>query len=585
MAKKFDFSCERFTGLNLSEDREHTLGAGESPEMVNFTVTDSYKLKKRKGYKVLCGHEGVGRGITYARVSGKDAAFYAVGKEVFCYSDGTEEKIGEIASESGGVDFLNVSGKLYILDGVCIKVWNGEKFSDIEPYRPLVAISTTPDGAGVSFEEKNILTGKMRQTFSPGANTVTLQLAATELDSIDYVHVGGRRLSTSSYTVDLQKGTVSMSTTAEEMLIPDGVEIGFTKNSGNENLLHSMRHAILFGKENDTRIFLYGDAENPDTIRYSGVQNGISSMEYFPENNFNKVGCRGAVKSIVRHYDRLMIFCESETFYSYMEESESESGVKYSVFPIHPLSDSVGCEAEKFAVLCNNFPITIDRNSLYRWRSSSIRDERYAENIGERIRRGMSGWDICDVGSFDSEKTGELFIYYSDECYVYNYNLDVFYYWKGIVSKGFVSAEGERILFLNRDGSLCALFESSLDGDSAVCASWSTPYLEFADGIKNLHRLDIETSPDINTKADIYWVSDHGERGQKSFFEELRRFTFEKLDFTNIGFSTGISSRRMSARVRHKRFEKMKLKFENNYPDSSLHILSYSTRGVITDKK
>ncbi len=585
MAKSFDFLCDRFTGLNLSSDREHSLRSGESPYMVNFSITDSYKLKKRSGYRVLFLHDGEGRGIICTRLKGKECVVFVAGNKVYSLENGVETLLGELESDSGSVSFIQVSDKLYILDGVKIKVWDRERFSDIVPYRPLIAVSTTPDGAGVAFEEKNILTGKMRQSFSPGANSVTLQLAATELDSVDYVHVGGRTLSKDNYIIDLKKGTVVVNSTAEEMQIPDGVEIGFTKCDGNENSLHRMRRALLFGGENDTRIFLYGDTESPNVIRWSGVRDGLCDMDYFPVNNFNTVGMKSPIRSVIRHYDRLMIFCEREAFYSYMEKSENESGLEYSVFPTFPLSDSVGCEADGFAVLCNNYPITLDRHTLYRWHSSSVRDERYAEDIGERIKRGFDGWDVKNVKSFDSERTGELFLSYKDECYVYNYVLDVFYFFKGIDSRAFAVRDDGAILFVRADGALCILFEGEYDDTSPISAVWTTPYLDYAEGVKNLHRLEVCLCPDMDTRLDVCWTSNHGESGQKSFFKRYKRATFKKLDFTSLGFETGLSVQRFSQRLRHKRFEKMKLRFENSYPESSVQILSYRTLGKVTDKK
>jgi hypothetical protein len=280
-----------------------------------------------------------------------------------------------------------------------------------------------------------------------------------------------------------------------------------------------------------------------------------------------------------------MIFCRGETYYSYIEKATDEKGMEYSIFPIRPLSDSVGCESPGFAVLVDNFPVTLDRHSLYRWRSSSVRDERYAENIGERVRALLSGWDAALVRSFDSEKSSELFIRYGEHVLVYNYALDVFYLWRGLDACGFVSLDNGRILFLRADGALCALFESDTDDGEAVKAYWCTPYLELARGIKNLYSLSVTVSPDIDTAADIHWFSDHGESGSRSYSEEYRRFSFEKLNFARLGFMTGVCSRAFKLRLRHKRFEKLKLRFEDPYYSSTLHVLSFTASGLVTDKK
>jgi hypothetical protein len=69
----------------------------------------------------------------------------------------------------------------------------------------------------------------------------------------------------------------------------------------------------------------------------------MTSFEYFPENNFNTVGTKGEITSVLRHYDRLIIFLRGESFYSYQESRIDENGVEYNVFPTRPLSDSIGC--------------------------------------------------------------------------------------------------------------------------------------------------------------------------------------------------------------------------------------------------
>ncbi len=584
MSRNFDVSFEKFSGLNLSLDREHTLSSGESCRMQNFCITDAYKLKKRSGFEVLVRNTSEGRGITAVRMKGVERVVYVVGREVYCYSAGTNTLIGQLESDSGEVDFLYLSEKLYFLDGVKIKVWDGETFQDINPYRPLVAISTTPSGAGVAFEETNCLTGKVRQSFSPTQNAQEIYLPVIP-KSVDYVKVGGVELSKNNYTVNFDRGTVTVSCAGETMLLPDSLEIGYTVKEENKVNIHSFRHAVCFGGDNDTRVFLWGSANMPNTVYYSSAVNGMTSIEYFPENNFNTVGTKGEITSVLRHYDRLVIFLKGESFYSYQESRVDDNGVTYNVFPTRPLSDSIGCSTPNFARLIDNFPVTLDRHSLYKWVDTSIRDERYAVNIGERIRRGIMGWDSDKIRSFDSDKTHEFFIWQGDEIYVYNYMLDVFYFWCGFESAGFCALEDGKIMFVSKNGSLCIMNGGANDDGHAVKCVWETPYLEYAKGVKNLQSVFVEVYPDISTRLNLFWVSDHATSGKKSFFEHHKRFTFEKLDFNNLGFKTGKSPNMFFSRIKHKRFEKMKLRIESEFCDSHLHVLSLRALGVVSDKK
>lgn len=584
MAKKFTYTCEKFLGLNYNRSKNSIL-AGESPDMQNFTVTPSYTLEKRRGYSVLSRKSSRGRGIWCGMLSDKECVVYVSGKEVFYRCEGEERALGELESEDGIVSFLCWFDSLYLLDGVKIKVLKDGVLSDIEPYRPLVAVSTTPDGAGVSFEGKNLLTGKMRQSFTMNGTSTTLRLALSELDSIDYVKMGESYLSSTQYTKDIQKGTVTLLQSYADYNLIDGVEVGFTKEDGLEKLVHSMRFAQVYGGKNDTRIFLYGDRDNPDTLRYSAVYNGKSSMEYFCENDFNKIPDGSPITSTARHFDRLMIFCPGSAYNAWVEEKSDENGLEYSIFPMTVLSDSVGCECEDFVRLANNFPITLDRGTLYRWRSSSIRDERYSEDIGERVKSQLGELLPDTVRSFESERTDELFIYSGDTLYVYNYRLDLFYLWRGVPSAGFATLSDGRVLFVRHDGSLCSLFDSDTDDGEEIKAFWTTPYLDLADGVKNLYGAHVNISSYIDTAFDLSWVSDHGESGRESFRENYRRFSFEKLNFLRFGFNTSLSGRRIPLRVKHKRFEKLSLRIENSYKDSPLHIFSFALKGIVTDKK
>lgn len=583
MPRSFSFTLDKFYGIDYRA--ENTDSVLYSPDAVNFCVTDSYKLKKRDGYAVIFPHSSAGRGIISCRINSCESVFYCVGKNVYCMKSGEEREIGTLDSDEGDVTFLLFSNRLYIFDGVKIKVYDGENFGELEPYRPLIAVSTTPDGAGVAYEEKNLLTGKMRQSFTMNGTGVTLKLALEKIDSVDYVKIGDETVEKNLYTVNLEKGSVTLESKWRDYEVIDGIEIGFSKSDGQEGDIHRMRYGVLYGGENDTHVFLYGDRSDPSLIRYSGVSGGCAMMEYFPENSFNRVGTKSGVVSIVRHYDRLVIFCEGEAFYAYTEESTGIDGKKRKIFPQRPLSNAVGCCVPGFAPLVDSYPVTFDRGTLFRWRETSVRDERYAEDIGGRIKAGLAKWNPEKIRCFDNFSSHELYVYYGNEIFLYNYRLDTFCLWRGIASCGFALTEEGKLFFLREDGSLCLFSASEYDDTKPVEAYWTSGYMNIADGVKNLYRVKLVIRPDVRTRADLFWYSDHAGEGKKSFSDSYRRFAFSSLDFSSLGFMTSLSPVKMSYRLRHKRFERIKLKISCDSPGASLHLLSLCLEGAVTQKK
>ena len=64
---------------------------------------------------------------------------------------------------------------------------------------------------------------------------------------------------------------------------------------------------------NDTRVFLYGNAEEKNRTYFSDLGNEVANVEYFPGNNFIDVGSSNtAITDMNRQYDRLIISKENE---------------------------------------------------------------------------------------------------------------------------------------------------------------------------------------------------------------------------------------------------------------------------------
>ncbi|MBR6633538.1 MAG: hypothetical protein IKL05_04450 [Clostridia bacterium] len=584
MARSFNIRIDKFLGLHQCEAGESRLRSGESPRMKNLTVTPSYTLLQRDGWERVAETSGEGRAIFTGAIKGKDRVIWVVSDKVYSLDNGEISVIGELESSEGKVSIFHFASKLYFLDGTKIKVWDGDSFGDIEPYVPLIAISCDYSGAGTSFEDVNLLTGKKRQSFTTDGENKWYQLAETELDSVDLVVLDGKVMSSSKYSVNLTKGLVEFNSVPSSAGV-NNLEITFTKGSAEgAGNIHRMTHALSYGGDNDTRVFLWGDAEYPSIIRYSGVYGGISGMEYFPELNFNRIGDGGEITSALRHYDKLVLFTESEAFQCWGETKTDINGMEYTVFPIKTVSSQVGCASKDFAKLIDNKPITLTHSGLYLWSSSSIRDERNAQEIGERIRVGLKSFDTERVSSFDRSATSELYIWQGERVYVYNYALDLFYYYEGFDATAFSEDREGLMWFVRADGALCRITDEKLDGGSAIEFCWDSGYEEICGlDTKNVHRLEFELYPISTTSFSFVWVSEYMTSKDETLEIKYKVFDFSNIWFDSFIFNTAVTPVRLHKRIKTKRTKGFKIMLKNDGDRGDFHLLSLSVIGRVSD--
>ncbi len=576
MAKNFVSEIKSFSGLHEVVGGQTVLKRGESPKMKNLKVTENFTLAEREGFEKLFEAENVGRGITYFN----GEIIFVAGKEVYSYSENEIKEVGSLESEGGRVSFIQYKNRLYILDGTKIKEYSDSLICDLTPYIPLVAISTDYLGSGVPFEDINLLTPQRRQSFTLQEEYKTLKISEKNLDSVDEVRLFGEVLSKSDYSVDLESGEVTLS--KNENSLPNAYEVTYTKAHNKEKEIHSQRYATLWGGDNDSTVFLWGEGS---VYRYSESHSGQERLDYFPELNFNSSLSGKPITSLIRHYDRLLIFTESEAYYSYIETKSDSTGQSYFSYPLRTLNSEVGCKSYRCALLANNTPITLSSNGLYRWVSTSVRDERNAEEFGERIRKGLDGFGV-DVSLFDRSRKCEIYIWQGLKMYVYNYLTDVFYYYEGIDAVDFCQSGNGECFFITPSGFLCRMTEEHKDLGEKIDFFWESGYGDFL-GLenKNIYSFDFEVLPLSSTSFDIVWVSDTATGRKSGIGLDYKVLDFKDIFFDLFSFKTAVTPVRLSKRVKLKRIRGFKIIIEGDSENSDFHLISLTVKGKVTDTK
>lgn len=479
MAKDLTLKLEKFTGLFCPGGNASLLRDSDSPDMVNFRVTQGYQLKRREGFSTRFLSDAPLRGIWCGHLEGERQYLAVAGDELLASAEGFDrlETVGHISAGTGRVSFFPFHGALYLLTGNGIYLYDGKTVAPIEPYVPILTISTEPSGAGVPYEEANLLTRSVRQKFSPDGTARRFRTAVSDITGIEKVLLNGHPLEEDLYFWDEGAGVVELLNTPLRGIDTLEVQYRLYGEDLSERIL-TCRFATAFGGASDTRAFLYGSPDHGAVRFHSALVDGRPSMTYFPETAVSLVGTGEPITSIVRHYDRQLIFTSGSAYYSYLEYREGAEGQLQASFPVLPLNDERGCVPEGQALLVENTPVTLARGGLTMWVSTNIRDERNAKGFSEPIEPVLAKAKGEDAILFHRKEHSELYLVLGDRVYVYSIPLGLFYVYDVSGILGF--CQEERRLYFYRKNAVLEVGGDRDDGE-AICARWRSKLWDFGD--------------------------------------------------------------------------------------------------------
>lgn len=130
------------------------------------------------------------------------------------------------------------------------------------------------------------------------------------------------------------------------------------------------RSAVVYGGSYDDRILCWNGGEASEmfcsqsvseaSIQQASIWGNTCGDLYFPlACNFRVGDGRYAVRAVCRHYDRLLVFTDGDTWMADFSSSAAKQ------FPLVPINSGVGCTAAGGAALAGNDPLTVaDRGHL-----------------------------------------------------------------------------------------------------------------------------------------------------------------------------------------------------------------------------
>ncbi len=594
---------EQWLGINESVG-ETQIKLGEWVKGFNFRVTKNMKPQKRPGhYTFVDVGTGDIQGIWSGVISGKKVILFCHDGNVYSYdmtvvtetillagliTEGVVTLIGSITDARTTIFWF--SGKIYFMNGIDYKAYDGTTYQDVVPYVPTVSLNAPPTGGGTLFEEINLLTGKKKQTFVGDGSATLYQLVEVGLDSdLLVITVDGvNKIENTDFTVNRTLGQVTFTSAPANL---SEVVIEWTKViAGNADLIKNHKYSYKYGVDNSLNLFIYGNPNEKNVYRYSGIK----KAGYFPANSFVEAGSdEFAITSLQNQYKQLVVFKENEAKLvnpTINPNFTDNTGLNPYNFGYEDLNDAVGNIAPDMVQLIENQPMTLSGYSMYAWASAtSVENERNANVVSDRLKLSLQGLDLSNASTFDYENQKEYWVNVDDIVYIWNYGNNTMYKYNNISAIDFIDVDGD--IYYSSNGSIERFNESylcdgELLGDNIPCKI----YGGFSDlGLVNNTKLTREQWLSIasasRTSCKLAFLTEN-QNQENASTESVQYVIFDygDIDYGDWSYDTNLNVQPNWLEIRVFDFTYIQWILENDTNNESLTVLGLALNAQTVGK-
>lgn len=553
---------DRFGGIDCTKSYiDHRVARS----IENFRVLADGSIEKRGGFDHLC-HIGTPVRAVYSFLTDGEYVLYAlVSSNVLeiNYTGNIIRQLGTVETTRGNACFFHYRETMYLMDEKNIYEYSGESFNTVNGYVPLVAKDWPTTVVGEIYEPRNIITRHARATYKVDRDSIYL-CTKDEVESIEALYINGLLMNPSTYRIDSEFKTINV----QNMSVGDTVEVHFTYKNGFDELMQrlcSSTSCSTFGGIGGSRIFL-GGANRSGTVFTSepvSVESLDASRKHYPQSGdlyfplgreFQVGDGMSRVMAMTRFYDNLIIFTDEDVWIVNPDEKYGDP------VAISSANSRIGCPVNNGAVISENTPISIGKNSIYAWDTVSG-NKLSAVNISAPIAEKLSPSQLKHCGIYYDVFNNEIWIYDNTfpTAWIYNTGSKAWYSYTNIKADK-VFDFGRRVAFIH-EGELFVYnqnqaYDVDSDGDEyPIIAKYVSGYSDF--GIPEKKNL---CSFSISAKT--------GKDDLKFIFERL----FGKKTFQMI---TTVPTAYKDAVYRHpvKRYDKASFSIES-YKDAKPKIYS-----------
>lgn len=586
-----------FLGIDLNNDPT-VIDNRRAVDMLNMIPDSSGILNKRTGYsKVYTNAIGTNKPIRglflYRKTDGTEVRILSCNQKLYTWDDTGNAPV-EIYSGVADADMnsFQMNGKIYFQDGTNYLQYDGTTVTAPTPYIPTLTKGRAPTGGGSAFEQFNLLGAGFKDSFSStGVATVyTLSLTGLDATAVTCTINGVAKTEGTHFTVNRTAGTIDFSGGTSPHGAPaagtDNVIITAYKTiSGYADRIKKCRFNAIFGGANDTRVFVSG---NPDSSWWNvDWRSGLSDPTYFPDNGFVKIGKDSEkITGYSKQFDYLIIFKEDSTW----TRTYSTDSTGLAIFPLKPLSDSIGCIATKSIAIINNNPIILSKKGVFMLQSGQVRDERNYIHQSFRVDpRLLEESNLENAVAIDFNNKYHLAI--NGNVYVLDYrnmtepdqnnmygstgewypwnNVDTFCFFEYNNYLYFGSSTIGMVYKFKKENDTNAY----QDVDSAIECYWYSKNFSMDSHRykKNVDKVFITLQPDNKTSADLYYISD---MLRSDLIDTIGQylFSYTQFNYTHFNYLTNRFPQTERNKIKAKKIIYFQIILKNNNLAESMGI-------------
>jgi hypothetical protein len=438
-----------------------------------------------------------------------------------------------------------------------------------------------------------MLNGQRRVWFSPASSATTFQLPEKSLANIDYVKnltTGATYTLTTDYTVSTTNGTVTFVTAPATGT--NTVEVGYTVSTTLRSQIVTMTLSEYYNGVNDNRIFIYGDGTNK--TYYSDLDyNGNATAEYFPDLNVASIGdANTPIKSMVRHYDRLLAFKTDSTYSLAYDTITLTNGNVTAGFYVTTVNKLIGSAGYGQAVVVENHPRTLDGRSIYQWIATTssgeiTSDQRNAQRISQKVETTLFEIDFESAVCFYDKINHEYFIVEGGVAIAQNTENGAWYIYRDFPAACMIVYKDE-LYYGTADGHIRHVSRNYMSDDgAAITCYWESGSMDFGAAFARKYSdtlwivLKPEADANLNVTVQTDKMSDYeDEEVVSDYTSEVSTgyFSFLNLDFAHFTFNINDKPKTQRRRLKVKNFAWYKLLFSTVSSNTTATVLNAAIR-------
>lgn len=607
-------------GVDFSQEAAN-VDNSRSPYSLNMISDNGKNPVKRNGWATQIQLEGVVHNVWFTRINGEVYQLVHAGTNIYKIDeDNTAVLLEENVTNNKGCGFFFREGDkdgFYILTGGEYLVFDGESCRNVSEncYVPTTIIARSPTGGGETYEDINLLSGKMCEKFIGDDSAKVYQLAYEDIVSVDKIESVQEDGSTvelvadTDYTVDLTLGKVTF---VNAYVTPidgqDNIYITYTKDfEGYKEKILKCTAFCTYGVGGNNRAFLTGNENYPAYDFWSEIY----KPSYFPDLNYSIVGAANtAIMGYLKIGKYVAIVKESTGQDTAIFLRSGSLNDDYSVnFFVEPGITGNGAVSKTAFAVLNDDPLFLSERGIYAISPSNLSYDRVTRNrswyVDPQLREESNldkavacTWNGCyllsvngNVYILDGRKktVGGTENDYRYECY----------FWNNVPAVCMATDFEDNLYFGTADGRVCRFkteeygSERFSDEGAPIRAVWSTPFSDdkAIQYFKTLQKKGclVVLAPYIRSGCKVYYAVDG--KNEKLVREGVMDISgiFEEITFDRMSFEAGSGPREIYFNKKQRKYKRLQLIFENNVVNEGFGIYkivkTYEVKGYSKNRR